>query len=199
METGPKKARPKPPVKQKPDGPKTRLYLTEFEVNKLIAAAKSVGRLGNRDSTMILLAFRHGMRCTEIVNLQWDQIQLDIAAIEMRRAKRGTPAMHELTRLEIRALKKLAQGRRYRWVFTTEDGGMLGERSFHAIVQRAGKLAKLPFPVHPHMLRHACGYYLAAKGLDTRRIQDYLGHVKIQHTVLYTQLAPGRFAGFFED
>ena len=78
----PKKGRPKPPVKKKPDGPKARLYLTEQEVNKLIAAAKSVGRLGHRDSTMILLAFRHGMRCTEVCHLQWDQIRLEIDAID---------------------------------------------------------------------------------------------------------------------
>jgi integrase len=192
--------RPAPPVKTKTDSIAGRNWLTEEEVKSLIAAAKGVGRCQIRDSTMILLAFRHGMRCTEVINLLWDQVHLDKAAIEMRRAKRGKPAMHELTKTEIRALKKLpgAKTRKGR-VFTTEDGGKLGERSFHLIVARAGKLADLGFPAHPHMLRHACGHYLAGKGLDTRRIQDYLGHVKIEHTVKYTELAPGRFTGFFED
>ena len=192
--------RPLPPVKTKTNTLAGRNYLTEPEVKALIAAAKTVGRCRIRDSTMILLAFRHGMRCTEVVNLVWDQIHLDKAAIEMRRAKHGKPAMHELTKTELRILKKLAGTKtRKGFVFTTEDGRKLGERSFHLIVARAGKLADLGFPAHPHMLRHACGHYLAQKGLDTRRIQDYLGHVKIEHTVLYTQLAPGRFTGFFED
>jgi site-specific recombinase XerD len=59
--------------------------------------------------------------------------------------------------------------------------------------------AGIPFPVHPHMLRHACGYYLASKGQDTRAIQAYLGHKNIQHTVRYTELAPGRFNDFWQD
>ena len=118
----------------------------------------------------------------------------------MRRAKKGKPALHELTKTEIRALRKLSSAKLKKGlVFTTEDGGPMHERSFHLIMARAGRLSGLGFPAHPHQLQHACGHYLAEKGLDTRRIQDYLGHVKIEHTVLYTQLAPGRFTGFFED
>ena len=178
---------PPPPRKQIHTG---RNWLTEQEVKSLITSAKGASRHGHRDSTMLLLAFRHGLRCTEVVNLLWDQIHMDRAGIEMRRAKSGKPALHELTKAEIRALKKLPGARsRKGHVFTAADGGALGERSFHLIVQRAGKLAGLGFPVHPHMLRHSCGHYLAEKGLDTRRIQDYLGHRNIQHTVLYTQLA----------
>ena len=59
----------------------------------MITSAKGFGRCGQRDSTMILVAFRHGLRCTEVVNLVWDQVHLDKAAIEMRRAKHGKPAM----------------------------------------------------------------------------------------------------------
>ena len=67
------------------------------------------------------------------------------------------------------------------------------------IIERAGKLARLPFSVHPHMLRHACGFYLACKGYDTRAIQAYLGHKNIQHTVRYTELSPDRFQDFWMD
>jgi type 1 fimbriae regulatory protein FimB/type 1 fimbriae regulatory protein FimE len=67
------------------------------------------------------------------------------------------------------------------------------------ILQRAGELAHLPFPVHPHMLRHACGYKLANDGHDTRAIQHYLGHRNIMHTVRYTELAADRFKGFWAD
>ncbi len=64
---------------------------------------------------------------------------------------------------------------------------------------RAGELAGIPFQVHPHQLRHGCGYYLAAQGLDTRAIQDYLGHKNIHHTVRYTQMSPQRFENFWMD
>jgi type 1 fimbriae regulatory protein FimB/type 1 fimbriae regulatory protein FimE len=67
------------------------------------------------------------------------------------------------------------------------------------IVARAGRLAGLTFPVHPHMLRHACGYKLANDGHDTRAIQHYLGHRNIMHTVRYTELASDRFKNFWDD
>ena len=67
------------------------------------------------------------------------------------------------------------------------------------IVARAGELAGLGFPVHPHMLRHACGYKLANDGHDTRAIQQYLGHKNITHTVRYTELSADRFNGFWQD
>ena len=79
-------------------------------------------------------------------------------------------------------------GRNYSEKVTTESMSMIAS-------QEAG----LPFPVHPHMLRHACGFYLANKGVDTRSIQHYLGHRNIQHTVRYTELAPHRFDGFWDD
>jgi hypothetical protein len=81
----------------------------------------------------------------------------------------------------------------------TERGSGITEDNVRKIVERAGQAARFPFKVHPHMLRHACGYALANKGTDTRTIQDYLGHRSIQHTVRYTKLAPGRFNGLFED
>ena len=73
------------------------------------------------------------------------------------------------------------------------------DRTIRHIILRAGLDAQLPFPVHPHMLRHACGFYLANKGIDTRAIQQYLGHRHIQHTVRYTELAPQRFRDFWDD
>ena len=67
------------------------------------------------------------------------------------------------------------------------------------IVSRAGEHSRLPFPVHPHMLRHATGYKLANDGHDTRAIQHYLGHKNIRHTVRYTQLSSVRFRDFWQD
>jgi type 1 fimbriae regulatory protein FimB/type 1 fimbriae regulatory protein FimE len=71
--------------------------------------------------------------------------------------------------------------------------------SVRKIIARAGDRAKLGFPVHPHMLRHACGFKLANEGHDTRAIQHYLGHRNIQHTVRYTEMAAGRFRTFWRD
>ena len=70
---------------------------------------------------------------------------------------------------------------------------------FRRMMGRLGKAAKMPFTVHPHMLRHACGYKLANDGQDTRALQHYLGHKNIQHTVRYTELSPERFKNFWKD
>ena len=81
----------------------------------------------------------------------------------------------------------------------TERKGPITAATVRKMLARAGRLAGLPFPVHPHMLRHACGYKLANDGHDTRAIQHYLGHKNIAHTVRYTELASDRFKGFWED
>jgi site-specific recombinase XerD len=85
------------------------------------------------------------------------------------------------------------------YLFVSERGGPLTARTVHHIVAMAGEAAGVPFPVHPHMLRHACGFYLANKGVDTRALQQYLGHRNIQHTVRYTELTPQRFQDFWND
>src|SRR5262249_13419134 len=78
-------------------------------------------------------------------------------------------------------------------------GGPMAPESFHTLIARLGERAKIPFPIHPHMLRHACGYALANAGHDTRALQAWLGHRNIQHTVRYTELAPNRFRDFWRD
>ena len=90
-------------------------------------------------------------------------------------------------------------GRRERVMGDVDRDIAISTRSVRKIVARAGKIAGLPGRVHPHQLRHACGYYLATNGHDTRAIQDYLGHRNIQHTVRYTQLNPSRFESFWTD
>ena len=75
----------------------------------------------------------------------------------------------------------------------------IGPIGFHRLIQRLGEAAKMPFPIHPHMLRHACSFKLANDGHDTRALQHYLGHKNIQHTVRYTEMAPDRFKDFWRD
>jgi len=189
-----------PPARKPNREVRTREHLTSGEVEQLRRAASRLGRNGHRDSTMILLAFRHGLRCAELVSLRWDQIDFDRRVIFVGRKKRGKPSTHPLTRTELAALRKLPGfGERRGPIFTSERKAPLSERSFHHVVARAGREAGLNFAVHPHMFRHACGYELANQGRDTRAIQDYLGHSNIQHTVRYTELASNRFEGFFED
>ena len=79
------------------------------------------------------------------------------------------------------------------------SGKPMSTIGFHHLIQRLGKAAKMPFSLHPHMLRHACGYKLANDGHDTRALQHYLGHKNIQHTVRYTELSPDRFRDFWRD
>jgi type 1 fimbriae regulatory protein FimB/type 1 fimbriae regulatory protein FimE len=174
--------------------------LVDAEVERLIVAAGKLGRHGHRDSTMILIAYRHGLRVGELVALQWSQVDLDQAVLHVRRLKQGTPATHPLTGRELRALRRLR--RDYPdgpHLFVSERGGPLTENAVGKLVARAGEAAGLELEVHPHMLRHACGYYLANKGTDTRAIQAYLGHRHIQHTVRYTELAADRFNGLWAD
>lgn len=174
-----------------------RMYLTPDEVERLMTAARKLGRHGPRDATMILVAYRHGLRVSELVSLRWDDVDLKEGLLHVRRRKNGTPSTHPLRGPEIRALRRL--GRKGPYVFVSERGGPLTDSAFRKVVARAGVAAGLGLPVHPHMLRHACGFKLANDGQDTRAIQHYLGHRNIQHTVRYTELSADRFKDFWED
>lgn len=174
-----------------------RDYLLDTEVDALIAAARQSGRYGRRDALMILMAYRHGLRAGELLNLRWDHIHLDRALLHVERLKKGDESMQPLTGDELRALRAWKREQSdSAFVFTSERGSTIEESVFRKIVKRAGKVAGLGDSVHPHMLRHACGHQLASKGVDTRAIQGYLGHRNIQHTVRYTKLAANRFKDF---
>jgi integrase len=180
---------------------RTREHLTETEIEKLIAAAKG-NRYGHRDATMILVAFRNGLRASEICELTWDAIDFHAATMHVTRKKHGQPTTHQIRGDELRALRKLQkeQEPKSAFVFISERGGGPFTRdSFNWTVKRAGKKAGLPFQVHAHMIRHATGYKLANAGKDTRSIQGYLGHKDIRHTVRYTELSPTRFKNFWPD
>ena len=151
-------------------------------------------RHGHRDATMILLAFRHGLRASELCSLRWDQVDLVHGRLHVSRAKNGMPSVHPLTGTELRALRRLQREQEPgRYVFMSERGAPMSAVGFRRMMGRLGKAAKMPFTVHPHMLRHACGFKLANDGHDTRALQHYLGHKNIQHTVRYTELSPERF------
>ena len=187
------------PPKRPPNGDvRTREYLTEAEVEKLMNAAKG-NRYGHRDATMGLVAYRHGLRAAELVDLRWDQVDFKTAILHVRRVKAGTPSSHPILGDELRALRRLQREQEPKspFVFTSERGAPFTTAGFAKMVERAGVEAKFAFKAHPHMLRHACGYALANRGHDTRALQAYLGHKNIQHTVRYTELSPTRFNDFW--
>jgi integrase len=179
-----------------------REYLTEREIEKLMDAARG-NRWGHRDATAILLAYRHGLRASELVALRWDDIDFTTGKLHVRRAKGGMASVHPLGGKELRALRRLQRettdGLRTVHVFVSERLAPLSVAGYQRMVARAGEAAGFPFLVHSHMLRHSTGYKLANDGHDTRAIQHYLGHRSIASTVRYTALAPDRFRGFWKD
>jgi integrase len=133
---------------------------------------------------MLLVAYRHGLRASEVCDLRWEQFDLNAATLHVRRVKNGKPSTHPIRGDELRGLRKLQrEASKSPFVFVSERGGPFTTDSFNWMVKRAGQKAGFPFQVHAHMLRHAAGYKLAGDGHDTRSIQDYLGHKNIQHTV----------------
>jgi type 1 fimbriae regulatory protein FimE len=190
-----------PPPRRKPNTEvRGREHLTEEEVDRLRRSAAKLGRHGHRDATMILLAYTHGLRVTELIRLRWDQVDLKSATVHCRRLKGSISGAHPLRRIEVLALKKL-EGDRRGLVFRSERGAGVSASGFRKIVARAGEDAQIGLPVHPHMLRHGCGYKLTNEGHDTRAIQSWLGHKNIVNTVTYTHLCPDRFTKmkFWED
>ena len=189
-----------PPPRRRNADRRSREYLTQREVDKVLVAARRTGRYGHRDETLVLLTFRHALRVSEAVAVRWDQVDLQTGLLHVVRRKNGTPSTHPLRGTELRALRRL----RREWpdspyVFCSERKSAMTPSNVRKLMTRLGKAAGLPFPIHPHMLRHATGYKLANEGHDTRSIQQYMGHKNIMHTVRYTELASDRFKDFFCD
>ncbi len=190
----------KPPRRKANREVRSREHLTPDEVERLIAAAGATGRHQGRDQTLVTLMYRHGLRVSEAVSLRWDQVDLKAGHLHVNRLKNGVPSTHPLRGPELRRLRQLR--RDYPdgpYLFASERGGPMTTSNVRKLLARAGQDAGLEFPVHPHMLRHACGYKLANDGLDTRSLQHYLGHRNITHTVRYTEMASDRFKTFWKD
>jgi type 1 fimbriae regulatory protein FimB/type 1 fimbriae regulatory protein FimE len=131
---------------------RTREHLTLGEVEALIDAAKA-NRYGHRDATMILLAFRHGLRVAELCDLRWDQVEFKAAVLHVRRVKNGTPSTHPLLGDELGALRRLQrESQAAPFVFVSERGSPFTTAGFARMVERAAAAAGLELKAHPHML-----------------------------------------------
>jgi len=171
---------------------RTREYLTEAEIERLLEAAGK-SRNPTRDRLLVLLAFRHALRVSELVDVKVEQIDLKAATIHIRRAKNVTPGIHGLQGDEFRLIRALLREQpNSTFLFLSERKAPLSVDGVQKLVERLGQAAGFAFPIHAHMLRHSAGYALAGRGVDTRTMQAFMGHRSISNTVIYTAVADKR-------
>lgn len=175
---------------------RTREYLTADEVELIRKTIRKSSRNPERDEAIVLIMFRHALRVSEAAALRWDQVDLKNALLHVNRSKGGLSSTHPISGDELRLFRKLERSKcKGKQVFISEHGTPFTCQGIYRMIRRYGEKAGISFPVHPHMLRHGTGFYLANKGHDTRMIQLYMGHSNINNTAIYTQLASGRFDG----
>lgn len=177
---------------------RSRDFLSRAEVDQLITGAKQ-SRNPERNQLLILMLFRHGLRISEALNLRTDQMNLGEARLWIERLKGSLSTEHPINGDELRMIRRYLRTRddNLPWLFVSDRMQQMTRRNAQYVIEQAAKSSKLPYHVHPHMLRHSCGFYLANNGHDTRMIQDYLGHRDATHTAHYTRTASSRFEGLW--
>ena len=176
-------------------------FLTTSEMKKFLAAARK-GRHAVRDYCLMLTAYRHGLRVSELIDIRLNDLDLETGRLFVRRLKGSLSTQQPIEGDELRALRAWLRERETypnassNYLFLSERG-MLTRQAINYLVAQIGHKASLNFKVTPHSLRHSTGYFLANKGHDTKLIQAYLGHKNITHTVRYTRTAAARFEGLW--
>ncbi|HZR66027.1 MAG TPA: tyrosine-type recombinase/integrase [Terriglobales bacterium] len=174
-------------------------FLNEAEAEAFIQAAKK-GRHGARDYLMALMTYRHGLRVSELIGLQVADVDVKSARVFIRRAKGSLSTHQPLEADEIRAVNAYIRQRSSDsspFLFLSQRGPFT-RQAINYLFAQIGKAAGIAVHVHPHMLRHSCGWALANRGYDTRLIQDYLGHRDIRYTQIYTRTSVSRFKGLWK-
>jgi type 1 fimbriae regulatory protein FimB len=173
-------------------------YLTACEVEQLMEATKD-HRHSIRNRLLILLAWRHGLRCEELVSLKLNQVNISGRELYVMRVKGSVNNHHPLEEDEIRLLKRYLRERQANkgasseQLFLTERGEGMQPHAFNHLLNVMAKRAGFTFKVYPHMLRHACGFHLANKGVNAFMIQSYLGHKQISNTMRYVHVSAAQF------
>lgn len=183
---------------------KEKNFLSPTEMTRFLDASRQGGRYSIRDYCMVLMAYRHGLRAGELCKLLLTDIDLEAARLFVRRQKGSVSNNHPMTGEEIRAIRAWMRLRTSfphhhgsKYLFVGERASIMARHAFTYLCRQIGNRMKPPMHVHPHMLRHSCGYALANQGKDTRLIQDYLGHKEIKNTEIYTRTSATRFEGLW--
>ena len=188
------------PQARKNRATQVRDYVLPNEVDRLLKATIDTGRHGHRNYTLILLCFRHGLRLSELADLQWKMVDFDRKLLHVSRSMQGIDSKHPLSGLELRALRKLKKDYpRSRYLFVSDDGNRLSSRSISRIMSEAGEEAGLEIPVNPRVLRRGCAHALAQAGHNVVALQQYLGHRKILQTLRYVDLPSQPFKDFWKN
>lgn len=191
-----------------------RKYLTQPEIEILL---RELGKQthANRNTCMIFMGFIHGFRVSELLNLKLSDVDLEGRSLRVQRLKNGFSTVHPMVQREVQLLRhwlverqnyltkkrslSLSSEKEGDWLFLSRNGQRMSRQQVYKIIRQTSLKAKLSICANPHMLRHACGYALADNGVDTRLIQDYLGHRNIRHTVRYTASNAGRFETIWDS
>src|SRR5258708_17637070 len=172
-------------------------YLRPEQVAALIKAAKA-GRYGQRDALMISLAYHHGLRVTELVELRWNAIDFKRADIAINRLKGSKSNRQPLQGDDLRALRALhREGASEEYIFVSERGGPMTRDAFNKLLKVAAKRVGVD-NAYPHALRHACGHALPVNARDMRLVQEYMGHSNVQNTARYMDGVSGRVRGIWD-
>jgi type 1 fimbriae regulatory protein FimB/type 1 fimbriae regulatory protein FimE len=164
----------------------------------------------NRNALLILLTYRHGLRVSEATRLRWSQICLDSKTIRVERTNGGVSSTQPLSAGESERLRDWKNARfghgffavpydPEALLFERSRGKPLSPRTISHIVATAGITAGLGLPVHPHMLRHACGYFVAHHLADPVAVQQYLGLKSIQNAMRYFRPKTVEFRNIWKE
>ena len=129
--------------------------------------------------------FRHAFRVSELCDLQWKHISFNEKKMFVKRSKNGISKHQAIEGEEYTRLKDLKAASSSEYVFSSERGGKLDRGAISKLLERLGKIAGIEMKVHPHMLRHGCGYFMAVQGLPLYTIQSHLGHRDASNTLIY--------------